>query len=325
MTTETYHALHQHAGYTTLADQSVLAISGRHRTRWLHGMITQDVNGLSPGEGRYGCVVNIKGKVQHDFQLFNDHDGEQLMLIMDASRISPMVEALRKYIVAERITFDEHMGKTTIVTVQGPAAAEVLGHPQADITLADWAGVSLRIARHRRGPHDGYDLLVPSDDVDSVITKLTVQGAVAVSGDDLEIVRIEAAIPRYGVDVDDTIIPLEACMLDAIHWEKGCYVGQEVLARMFHRGHTNKELRQLMISGDSLPEVGAEIFPSPEGGKACGTITSSAFSPQRESILALGYVRRKHFDPGTALHVSVAGGLVDAQVTSQTIRAPFGE
>ena len=114
-------------------------------------------------------------------------------------------------------------------------------------------------------------------------------------------------------------------MLDAIHWEKGCYVGQEVLARMFHRGHTNKELRQLTISGDSLPDAGAEIFPSTEGDKACGTITSSVFSPKHESILALGYVRRKHFDPGTALHMSVAGHLVDAQVTSQIIRAPVDE
>jgi len=244
---------------------------------------------------------------------------------MDASQIAPMVESLQKYIVAERITFDELIGTTTIITVQGPAADKVLGHPQADLTLADFAGVSLRIARHRRGPHDGYDLLVPSDAVDSVIAELTTQGALAVSQDDLEIVRIEAAIPRHGVDVDDSIIPLEAGMLDAIHWEKGCYVGQEVLARMYHRGHTNKELRQLTISGDSLPDTGAKIFPSTGEDKACGTITCSVFSPKLESILALGYVRRKYFDAGTALHVSVAGHLVDAQVTSQTIRAPVGE
>jgi len=158
-----------------------------------------------------------------------------------------------------------------------------------------------------------------------VLAHLNAQGALAVTEDDLEVARIEAAIPRYGIDVDDRIIPLEACMLDAIHWEKGCYVGQEVLARMFHRGHTNKELRQIAISGDTQPLAGAEIFPSMANDKACGTITSSAYSRQHESILALGYVRREHFEPGTALQVAIASHLVDAQITSQAIRAPAEE
>jgi len=325
MSTPNYMTLHQQAGFSLLADQSVLVIGGRHRTRWLHGMITQDVNKLAPGEGRYGCVVDIKGKVQHDFQLFNDHDGEALLMLMDTERITPMVDALRNYIVAERITFDAQTDETAILTVQGPASDDLVGQPEADLSLVDWDGHAIRIARHRRGLHSGYDLIVPTAAVDGVRKRLTDHGALPVSEEDLEIVRIEAAIPRYGVDVDNRIIPLEAGMLDAIHWEKGCYVGQEVLARMFHRGHTNKELRQLAISGKTLPAAGAEIFSAANSAKACGRITSSVYSPAQQSVLALGYVRREHFEPGTVLTVALGDQRVEAQVTHQTIRSLASE
>jgi len=312
-------------GSALVKDQAVLALGGRHRMRWLHRMITQDVQTLQPGQGRYACVVDIKGKVQQDFQLYNDVDGEQLLLLMDTDRIERFVTALQKYIVAEQITFDDQSKRWCVLTVQGPGAVELVGSPDQDVTQAQWGDVPVRVVRNQRGLHPGFDLWTAAESRAAVEQILKDRGVMPLSEQALDTARIEAAIPKFGVDMDDGIIPLEAGMMDAIHWEKGCYVGQEVLARMFHRGHTNKELRQLRMSGAVLPAHNAELFGQVDAQKPCGRVTSAAHSTVEEGVVALGYVRREFFEPGTTLWVDVENGRTPIHVTDRAIRSTFIE
>ena len=294
-----------------LSDEGVVAISGRHRVRWLNGMVTQDVKSLAPGQGRYGCVVDVKGKVVADFDVFTE--GDRFLLRLASARVAPTLEHLRRYVVAEDVRMTDLSSERSVVAVRGLRAAEVLGRPAADVTLAALGGVEVLVARSRRAGPDAWDVLGPADAGRAIVGDLVRRGAEVATPAALEARRVALAVPRFGPDFDETTIPLEARLDDAVHGSKGCYLGQEVIARMAHRGHTNKELRQLRLDGD-VP-AGAELWPVEGGPKAVGRLTSVAAG------LALGWVRREHFAPGTTL-VAVAGAVrVLAVITDRAIRA----
>jgi folate-binding protein YgfZ len=134
----------------------------------------------------------------------------------------------------------------------------------------------------------------------------------------LNVARVEAAIPAYDSEMAQGVFPQEACLTDALHWTKGCYVGQEVVARLEHRGHTNKELRQIQIDSESPPNAGAKLFAPDNLNKAVGELRSSVWSPNAEASLALAMIRRAHFEPGTPL-ICVDG---DAQYSATVTKTP---
>lgn len=307
---------------TPLPWLGVLAVSGSERAEWLHAMITQDVLTMSPLEVRYACAVNLKGKVLADFQLANDSD--RLLLEMDRERIAPLIAHLDARIITEDVELSDLSEDLHVLTVQGPDAARLLDLKEpgslAQVTLG--GRPALVVPRSHTGA-PGFDLLVAPTDAAIISAALHDAGAVAMAAQDLDAARIRAAIPRYGLDMDDTVFPLEAGLTDAIHWSKGCYLGQEVIARMAHRGHTNKELRLLRVDGPP-PAPGSLLWPGdPEATKSVGRITSAAAS--EGGSLALGYVRRKHFAPGTRLLVQSktgdAAGRSPAEVMDTRVRA----
>lgn len=315
-------AIREEAAFVALRELGVLSVGGRDRKKWLHGMITQDVKGLQPGDGRYGCAVDLKGKVLCDFQLYDDNDRARLLLSLERAVIPSLCEHLERRIITEDVSLEEL--PYAILAVEGPRTRDILevnsrGLCAANLGDADPEGAVL-VGDRTHGGLGGAELLVPSDSVDAVSCELRSRGAVAIERHVLESVRIAAAIPRHRVDFDERIIPLEACLLDAIHWQKGCYLGQEVLARMAHRGHTNKELRLLLVAGDAVPPADAEIWPAEGGKRAVGRVTSATRSPDGNGGLALGYVRRAHFAPGNALEVRWEGGRATATVSEARIR-----
>jgi folate-binding protein YgfZ len=298
----------------------VMTISGRHRTRWFHGMCTQNIKGLQPGDGLYAAIVNIKGKLLTDFQLYEHPSGDHFVLILPKNRIEAICEHLKRYIVAERVDLEDRSEQSRVISLFGPNAAAMLGDPAADATAQQIAAADVLVVRCNRTGKPGFDIVTEAGDLDTVIEALVDRGATAINADRLETARIEGAIPRYGVDMDDGVILLEACLHDAIHWDKGCYLGQEVLARMNDRGHTNRELRQLTLETSALPVPGAEIWPAVEAKKPCGWITSATHSQPEGRAVALGYVRRKHFEPGTPLKVVIGDMQADAVVSTRSIR-----
>ena len=288
-----------------MPELGVLEIQGADRASWLQGMVTQDVVTLADGDSRYGTVVSQKGKLLADFQI--RADGARFLLVLPAERVAAIVEHLDARLIIEDVVMTPPT--LTVVTLQGPGAE----------TLLPVAADAIAVRRsHTGGP--GFDLLIEAADADSLTGALVHAGAMPWSREALESARIAAAIPRWGAELDETVIPLEAGLTDAIHWGKGCYLGQEVIARMAHRGHTNRELRQLRVSGDQVPAAGAELWPAGQDAKkAVGRVTSAARVDG--GVLALGFVRRKHFQAGARLQVVDAERRMEAEVVGVRMRA----
>jgi folate-binding protein YgfZ len=313
-----FAALHRSSAFVQLPDWGVLQVSGRHRERWLQGMITQDIKSLQPGAGRYACVVNVKGRVKADFGVYKDLADASYLLIMLGDLIAPLVEHLKTFIIAERVDLVER-SDLGVVTVQGPGAGDALGNPTTD--LSEYSPFDALLARRHRTVAGGFDVLVPSAQVDALTAGLLERGAAHATLDDLECGRLEAAIPQFDHDMAQGVFPQEAGLTDALHWTKGCYVGQEVVARLEHRGHTNRELRQLQITADAPLNPGAEIFAVDAPDKKIGTLTSNVLLPGSSTIVAIAMLRRSHFDPGTELVIVDGNHHFKAEVTARAIRA----
>jgi folate-binding protein YgfZ len=221
---------------------------------------------------------------------------------------------LEGFIVSEQVQIRDSTDELTQLTIQGPAAAnaiqESLGINVRDMKALDvlQLGPSLMIARDRTGT-SGYDIILPKDESESVWQGLLLKtgevGAQPVGSKALEILRVEAGIPKYGVDVDENNIVLEAGYRDAINYSKGCYLGQEVVARATHIGRVNKQLAKLNIETQATIPSGTKLYST---DREAGYVTSSAYSLSRETTVGLGYVNRDYTKEGTSLQV-IANGI----------------
>ncbi|HIA03695.1 MAG TPA: hypothetical protein EYN06_00065 [Myxococcales bacterium] len=335
-----YNGLHRFAAVVQLPQWNVLKVSGRHRERWLQGMITQDIKSLPDKGRRYGCIVNVKGRVFCDFYIYNSVADDAYFMVMQSERIDPTIEHLGNFIISERVTLENMSKEFNILTIQGPEAASLLNDPQHDFSefsiTHSLGECRALVMRHSRVGNDGFDILIPvdreasvygqesSDSFDSAIDwqeyQLAEQGAEKTDEAILNVVRVEAAIPAYDSEMAQGVFPQEACLTDALHWTKGCYVGQEVVARLEHRGHTNRELRQITIDTDTAVSADAKLFAPDNLNKVVGWIYSNVWSPSGETVLALAMIRRAHFESGTRLICIDGERQCDAVVTDRSIR-----
>lgn len=349
-------ALHAAAGVIDLSCRSRLCLVGADRARFLHGQVTNDVKKLRAGEGCYAAITTAKGKMESDLNIFAL--AEELLLDFEPGLTEKISQRLEKFIVADDAQIVDAAPHYGLLSVQGPRAAEVIramglfGDLPAkqfaslkvsdamlgDVYLANnarlhrwWsdqggAGSPLPavVANEVTRPNSlGFDLFVPNQSLGAVADKLIAAaksfGGRAVGWTAFETTRIEAGIPRYGADMDETCIPLE-CGIEAraIVYNKGCYIGQEVINRIHSVGHVNRELRGLRLPGDlkTLPTRGEKLFYS---SKEVGHITSTVESPRLGNI-ALGYVRREANAIGTELLLAANGS---NQSSLRVCKLPF--
>ncbi len=317
-----YSALREHAGVMDLSFRSRLCLVGADRARYLHGQVTNDVKKLRPGEGGYSAVTTNKGKMESDLNIFCLPD--ELLLDFEPGLAGKISARLEKFIVADDVQIVDAAPHYGLLSVQGPKAEAVVRAIGlfAELPLAPFASLKVSeamlgeiyLASHSRldlARAHGFDLFVPNPSLGAVADKLIAAaksvGGGAVGWTAWETARIEAGIPRFGADMDETNIPLE-CGIEsrAIVYNKGCYIGQEVINRIHSIGHVNRELRGLRLADDlpSLPARGDRLF---HDGKEIGLVTSAVKSPGFGNI-ALGYVRREANRPGTELTLSTAAG-----------------
>lgn len=301
------------AGVLDLSFRSRLCLTGADRVRFLHGQITNDVKKLRVGEGCYSAITTSKGKMQSDLNIFCLQD--ELLLDFEPGLGALVTQRLEKYIVADDVQVVDVTPHYGLLTVQGPKAGAVvlavgLGAelPAKVLSFAKISDATLGeiyVMNQTRLGSAGFDLFVPLAAVGAVADKL-IAAAKAVGGracgwNAFEIARVEAAIPRFGADMDETNIPIE-CGIEAraISYQKGCYIGQEVLNRIHSMGHVNRELRKLELAEHlkTLPARGDKLF---YGDKEVGHVTSAAISPKSNCGVALGYVRREVKAVGTEL------------------------
>ena len=310
-----HRALRETAGVLDLSFRSRLCLTGADRVRFLHGQVTNDVKALRTGEGCYAALVTAKGRMESDLNIYNLP--EELLLDFEPGLGEFVSQRLQKFIVADDVELVDVAPLYGLLSVQGPAAAAAIRSlgwfeslpanpfgvaPHNDAHLGE-----LYVVNQPRLHTTGFDLFAPQAAVGALANKLVeavkAAGGRACGWDAFETARIEAGIPRFGVDMDDTNLPQEAGIESrAVSYTKGCYVGQEVLNRLHTLGHVNKELRGLRLPPGlkALPAKGDKLFYQ---DKEVGYTTSATASPTLNSIMALGYVRREANPVGTELVV----------------------
>jgi folate-binding protein YgfZ len=321
-------ALRETAGVIDLSFRSRLCLTGADRVRFLHGQVTNDVKKLRTGEGCYAAITTAKGKMESDLNIFALAD--ELLLDFEPGLTGKISARLEKFIVADDVQIVDAAPHYGLFSVQGPKAQEAVRalnlFPEiptlqlGSIKISDATLGEIYLANHPRLGASGFDLFVPNNSLGAVADKLIAAakqtGGRAVGWTAFEIARIENGIPRFGADMDETNLPLE-CGIErrAIVYNKGCYIGQEVINRIHSVGHVNKELRGLRLADDLkiLPQKHDKLF---HAGKEVGHITSAVKSPALNANISLGYVRREANQIGNELTLRTAAGESPAKIVA---------
>ena len=307
-----YAALREDAALVDLGFRVVAHATGADRVTFLQGMLTNDVASLTPGAGCPALLLTIQGRVTADLRVLALAD--LLLLDFDVRARGALVEALEKLIIADDVELEEPGEPLALIGVEGPGAARLLPdaaglapYAHAVVTLG---GVPVRAQRASevRGP--GFVLQVPAVRAAAAWDALSAAGARPCGMEALESRRIEVGVPRIGVDMDGATLALEVPVEDAISATKGCYLGQEVVARGTARGHVNRRLVGLRLEGPE-PPPGAPLV---RDGKEVGRLTSVARAFAAGGLAALGFVRRECWEAGTELRVRHGHAVTVARV-----------
>jgi len=294
-----YDALRAAAAWLDLSARGRIYATGEDRARLLHAMTTNHVQQLKPGMGCYAFFLNAQGQIQADVNLLCLED--RFLLDTEPETRERVFRHLDKYIIADDVTLEDVSGPLACLAVEGPNAAAVLAAlgvptPENDYAHAAWNGAVIQRASSTGEP--GFRVFLPVGEKAEWIRRLESEGALAAMADEARTVRLEHGKPRYGEDIFDTTLPQETAQMHAVHFAKGCYLGQEIVERIRSRGHVNRVLVKLEIDGDAPLPAGAKV--SADGAEA-GAITSSVFSPALGKTVALAYLRAKYATEATVL------------------------
>jgi folate-binding protein YgfZ len=306
--TAEYRAITEACGLLDHSERGKLALTGADAKSFLQGQVTNDVEALTPGSGCYAAFLTPKGKMLGDLRVLDA--GEELLLDTERVSLQALFSMIRRFSIGYDVQLHKRTLECGLLSLIGPEAdsivpgVEAIEHAHAPVEVG---GVSARAIRTAAG----IDLLCEASETDRLGAALEPAGALVVSEAVTECLRIERGRPRYGVDLDDTVIPQEAGLNErAVSFTKGCYVGQETVARLFYRGKPNRHLRGLRAAAPLAP--GDELH---YGDRVVGRVTSSAVSP-RLGPIALGFVRREA-PPGTTVAVG------QQAVAAEVVELPF--
>ncbi len=296
---------------------ATVAARGRDRESFLQNMLTNDVRSLAPSTGVPAAFLTNKGKLVSDLLVLKSDD--LFLLQMERERAEPFRIALDRYVISEDVTLESRLDTESTFSIEGPNAsgilAELAGIPVSDLDglddlhfrSLDLTGVPVRVVARRRELTPRFDVTASPEGAKNLLARVLERGALLGGEEVREARRIEASRPRFGIDIDESHLPLEAGLDEALSFQKGCYIGQEYVVRIAHRGHVNKKLSGLSLAGGDRPPPGSPIA---RGGEEVGRVTSSAFSPAFGVVLAFAYVNRGHWEPGTELTVGGARATV---------------
>lgn len=302
-----YQALRSRAALVRRTDRGLVRLRGADRASWLQGLVTNDVAALEPGSRSYGAYLTPQGRMITDLWAVPLFDA--LLLDVPASLAAPLATRLDALIFAEDVQIDDVSGSMAVLEVYGP-----------DVHLsAVPAELSLALVPDRSMGVPAVVAYVSIDVALQMEQRLGGLGVETVDLETLDVLRVEAGVPRFGVDMTEETIPLEAGIEDrAISFTKGCYVGQEVIVRVTQRGggRVAKKLVGLTLAGEKAPVAGSPIRA---GEREIGRVTSAVTSPLLDRAIALGYVHRDFVEPGT--EVQVVDG--EQSIPAIVARLPF--
>lgn len=318
--TADHRVLTEACGLLDRCERGKLALTGAGAIEFLNGQVTNELATLEPGEGRYAAFLTHKGKMLGDVRILavasSDDPTSPIELLLDTERASlqELFDMIRRFKIGYEVELHKRTLERGLLSLIGPTATAVagaagLGEEEQSNTPVQLDGVNALAVR----TYVGVDVLCDARDTAQLTASLLARGAVAVSEDAAECVRIERGRPRYGVDVDDSVIPQEAGLNErAVSFTKGCYVGQETVARLFYKGKPNRHLRGLKLSAPAVSGTELRL-----GERVVGHVASVTVSPTFGPI-ALALVRREA-EPGAVVDVG------DGRGTAEVVELPFSE
>jgi aminomethyltransferase len=302
-----YEVLRSGCALYELGWRSKLLVTGPDRTRWLNGMVTNNVRDLAMNRGLYCFLLNAQGRIQGDMYVYNR--GEHLLVDTDQSQRERLLEIFEKFIIMDDVEVRKADDQLTSIGIRGPLAIEVLGKAglstenlaSFEVRDATWNGIGLSIVRTDQ--ECSFELWLAPSNAAALWKTLVGEGAAPVGFEALERARVASGVPLYGQDIRERDLPQETGQQRALHFQKGCYVGQEIVERIHSRGNVHRQFVGLSVEG-ALPPPGSKIQA---GEKEIGEITSASALPtgSGDRRVALGYVRREFAGSGD-LHVDGA-------------------
>jgi folate-binding protein YgfZ len=323
--TSEYNAMRSGALLIDRGDRLRIRFGGPRAAELVNGLVTNDVDALPPGHGMYAAALTPKGKIAADIRIFADAEG--LLTDTSARAAQNWRDIVKKYVNPRVAPYRDVTDELGDLGVFGPKARRMIAaaldideaalaaltpHGHLSVAMGD---ARIMVARNSDIDAEGFEIFAPSALEPKIRDRLLAAGAITGSANTWDIARIESGRPEWGIDMNDSTIPQEANFdeLGAISYTKGCYTGQEVVARVHFRGHVNRFLRRLHFVSAAVPPTNAELLD--DTGAVVGDVRSVAISPRHGGV-ALAMVRREVL-PGTILHARWDGGECTMQIAAQ--------
>jgi folate-binding protein YgfZ len=282
-----------------------IRVSGSEATMFLNGLVTNDMKSLGENRWMPAAFANVQGRVIGVVRIVRGKD-PAFLIDTDAASHEGVLKTISRFTLAGDFRVSDLTDEMALVTVQGKRAAEIVEKvfetpladlPRNGVIETNWQDVPVTIFRATHTAEDGFDVFIGVAQAPAEQQAIVSAGAQPVSEEVAEILRVEAGIARYGRDMDETNVLPETNLDDAVSYTKGCYLGQEIIVRIKHRGHVAKKLTGLRLETDRQIDAGAMIKST--DNQEIGRVTSAVVSPAIGSAIALGYVRYEHVTAGT--------------------------
>jgi folate-binding protein YgfZ len=305
-----YRQLREECGLLDRSSRGKLAITGPDAAEYLQGQLTNDVEGLVPGEGQYAALLDRKGHMQADMRVLRP-ERDEVWLDTEPEALAAARRHLEMYSIGRDVKVADVTEERAILSLIGPRSVEIAGTaalPENSCETTSVTGVECLAA----GSREGIDLILAAPEAERLREALLAAGAVAISPEAVEILRVESGVPRFGAEMGTETMPAEAGIVeDVVSFTKGCYIGQETVARLHYKGRPNRHLRGLRLSAPAAPGTALRLGEK-EVGRLGGTVVSPALGPIGLAIL------RREAEPGVELAVGEDG------VTARVVDLPFG-
>jgi tRNA-modifying protein YgfZ len=284
-----YQGLRTAAAWIDLSARGKIRVTGEDRARLLHAMSTNHVQGLDAGEGLYTFFLNDKGRILADAYVYNL--GESLLLDTEPETRATLAAHLDKYIIADDAVIEDETGRWMAVGLEGPASTEAaaglgIAAPAKRCALIEWGGGFVVQVAETGMP--GVRIFIPMDERHTLAARLTAARIPQATAEEARLVRLENGRPRYGEDISDRYLAQETEQLHAIHFNKGCYLGQEIVERVRSRGQVHRHLTPIEVESATAPAPGTKLLAA---GNTVAEITSAVYSPGLARTVGLAYVR----------------------------------
>lgn len=311
----------QDAAFATLTGRAFLRVTGEDRTRWLNGMVTNSIQALQPGEGCYNFLLNAQGRIQGDCTVWRDPDpaAEEFLLETTAAQIGPLQQHLDRFIIMDDVELLPIMDDQQALLVVGPntthrfTSLSLPAPPPNHAVRATYGGQPVLVLAAHAPLTPLYEVWAAPQLIAAIRIALEADAVPEIAAGSLEQLRILSGTPSIGADIRENHLPQETGQSHALHFAKGCYLGQEIVERIRSRGQVHRVFSGFRLSG-APPQLPAELTNAE--GRPSGELTSAAFIAGR--TFALGYVRRESLDLHQPLHYK--GG--DASPSELPFRYP---